>query len=108
MPMIGTKHGGDDAQHDHDRRDRVLRHEAAQREHADEGERVGDELQLPEETLVEAELVHHPPGRAFAGRRHAAEDEKHERRGDQYLARLGGELAREAPEEKHDDRERSR
>src|SRR5581483_411930 len=35
-----------------------------------------------------------------------AEDEEHQRGRDQHLARLGLELAREAPEQEHDDRDR--
>jgi hypothetical protein len=108
MPMIGSdSSGGGDGEEDHDVRDRLLGHEAAEEEQAGERQRAGDEVEPRQEALVEAELVDHPPARAGAGAGQGAEGEDDDHRAEQGARGLGRELAQQAADHEADDGERA-
>ena len=67
--------------------DGAFRHEAPEQKHAEQCQAAADQRQDGQKTLVETELVDHPPGFAGARQRHGAVDEDDDRRAHQYPPR---------------------
>ncbi len=89
----------------HDVGNRVIGHEAAEQEHAEQRQHRADQRQHGNELLVELQFVDEPPGDAFAGTGNGAEYKNDDHRAEQRGADVGFEFARQAHQQESDDAE---